>query len=175
MVNSTVIGADLALRHGALVDAAGNILYYYESPDGMNSSLESIYIRHYQAASMLPKDCIVVCDWDRTIASWGGKSNKKKGRTNSSVGTLLTLMNYGFGVCSRIMRNAEVQFVAPSAVREALGLPPQTSKEDVHKATRHLWPQEFRKPRFLPTADLRGDCVDAWLLAATYYKTRNIV
>ena len=168
MVNPRIVGADLALRHGAIVDAQGNIIFVYLSPDGMNSSVESLYARSFEAAKSLPENCIVVCDWDRTISSWGGKK-----RTNASVGTLLTLVTYGFAIMARLLKQSQVQFVSPSAIREALGLPPQTSKEDVHKFTKNIWPVTLQNPKFHPHKDIRGDCIDAWLLASTYYHTRD--
>ena len=168
MVAPRIVGADLALRHGAIVDAQGVIIFVYVSPDGMNSSVESIYARSLKAAQALPENCIVVCDWDRTISSWGGKK-----RSNASVGTLLTLMTYGFAIMARLLRQSQVQFVSPAAVREALGFSPQTSKEDIHKQTRNIWPASLQNPKFHPHKDVRGDCVDAWLLAATYHRTRD--
>lgn len=168
MVNSPrIIGADLALTHGAIVDAQGEIIYTYHGLGGMNSTIESIYARSREAALTLPEKCIVVIDWDRTISSWGKK------KRNGNIGTLLTLVVYGFSIVAREMRQAQVHFVAPSAVRECLGLPATASKDDVHKAVYSIIPQNLRKPKFHSDKDVREDCWDAFLLASTYFCARD--
>ena len=166
MERKLVVGADLALRHGALVSAAGEIIYTYTSLDGMDSTLESIYIRIKNIIEALPIESVAVIDWDRTIGSWG------KGRSNSNVGTLLTLVNWGVGLLARESRKAQVHFVAPAQVRKALGLPPGTSKRDVHKLTAHMLPDTLMGTKFHKDADVRGDCKDAFLLARTFDITK---
>lgn len=168
MERPVIVGVDLALRHGAIVSSAGEIIHIFQSKDGMDSTLESIYARSREAAQALPRGCIAVIDWDRTISSW----NRKGRGNNSNVGTLLTLMSWGFGILARELKSAQVHFVSPSQVRAALGLSPQTSKTDVHKATKHLRPLTIQGTKFHKDADVRGDCVDGWLLAFTYPSTR---
>lgn len=168
-----IVGADLALRHGAIVSAAGEIIHIFQSKDGMDSSLESIRVRAREAALSLPKYCTVVVDWDRDIASWDRKNTKGRIiQKNAKVGTLLTLMNWGFGLLARELRSAHVHFVAPSQIRASLGLRPQAPKSEVHKVTMHLRPQTLRGTKFHTDSDVRGDCIDGWLLAWLYPSTR---
>lgn len=164
MVVAPIIGADLALRHGAIVNAVGTIIHTYLSPDGMNSTFESLYQRGKTAALSVPEHSIVALDLDRTCTSWG---------KNPKVGTLLIILNWSFAVCVRELRSCQVQFVSPSSVRSCLGLSPQTSKRDVHKQTAHLLPENLRGTKFHKDPDIRGDIKDAYLLAMTYHCTRN--
>jgi hypothetical protein len=163
VVAPNIIGADLALKHGAVVDKEGKIIFVYQSPDGMNSTFESLYQRAKSAALAVPENSIVAVDFDRTCTSWG---------KNPKVGTLLVILNWSFAVIVRELRNCQVQFVSPSSIRSCLGLSPQTSKRDVHKQTAHLLPENLRGTKFHKDADVRGDIKDAWLLATTYNCTR---
>ena len=164
-----IVGADLALKHGAIVDQLGKIIFTYENAEGMTSSLDSIYRRCQSAALAVPMDSIVVVDWDRDICSWGQKTR------NAKVGTLLTLICWGFACLAMEKRKARIHFASPDAVRICLQLPRRASKEEVHAVTKHLLPRTLRGAKFKTTADLRGDCIDAWLLAFTYDCTRKLI
>lgn len=166
-MRSLIIGGDLALLHGACVDEEGRIIFIYQSKDGMKSTFESIYQRALNVALNLPERCVIVFDMDRNMASWG------KGKKNSSVGSLLMLITYASGILARERKKADVSFIAPSAIRRCLGLKTTATKEEVHAAVEEDLPGTLRG-KFHSNGDVRGDCIDAWILANTYTCTKGL-
>jgi hypothetical protein len=159
MLNKLVLGADLASRHGCIVDITGKVYYMYDDGTGLDSSLEQIYSRAEDAALAIPLGCTVVIDWDRTITSWG---------PNAKTGTLLTLYTWAFGIMCRLLRRASVRYVSPSTVRHCLGLPDKAPKLDCHKAIWHLMPPRLRSNSVHSKKEVREDMRDAWILCFTY-------
>jgi hypothetical protein len=143
-----VVGADIALTHGALVTLDGRVLHRYYDQPGMSGSVDDWFATAFLAAGKVPLRSIVIVDWDRDIGRWGH---------NPTIGVLLT-MSIAFFVGQCFIRNCSVHLVTPAMVREALGLDRYCSKETVHGATELLVP-----PRLFRDSD--GDCHDAWLLA----------
>lgn len=159
-----IVGADPAINHGAIVDVNGRIIYTYDNGKGMKSSMEDLYQLSMNAASSLPMGCILVMDWDRTVTSWG---------RDPRVGTLMTIIAVGLGYIARLTRKANVKFVSPSAIRHCLDLPAKASKATVHKAYKDILPPSLRG-KFHKSADVRGDCIDAYILCNTYVCTSAI-
>lgn len=155
-----VIGADLALNHGALVTSR-KVLYIYQTGAGMQSSVETLRQRAIVLVNALPRNCVLAIDWDRTSGSWG---------KNPLVGTLMTILNISFGVLAIERKNAEVHYVTPNVIRNCLGLPARCKKEFVHSSV--------VVPKFILSFPLSGskmikdhlygDLIDAWILADTF-------
>lgn len=155
-----VIGADLAINHGALV-TDNKIVYTYQTGAGMQSSAETLRQRAIVLVDKLPRNCTLAIDWDRTSGSWG---------KNPLVGTLMTILNISFGVLAIEIKNANVHYITPKVIRECLNLPVRCKKEFVHSSvivpnfivTHHITGSKLIKD------NLYGDLVDAWLLADTF-------
>lgn len=145
-----IVGADLAIKHGSLVDLDGNIIYVYKDRDGLISNVDELFEVARLCANATPRKAIVCIDWDRNISSWGD---------NPQVGTLITMICSFYGALCRV-KGCQVNYVTPNIIRVCLGLEGMCSKADVHWNVRNL------APKF--DDDLEGDLLDAWLLAYTY-------
>lgn len=145
-----IVGADLAIKHGSIVDINGNILHVYQDQLGLISTVEDLYQTARKAANATPPKSIVCIDWDRNIGHWGD---------NPTIGVMITMIVGMYGTMCRI-KGCEVNFVTPTIIRVCLGLEEMTSKEDVHFNVRNICP--------LFVNDTDGDLLDAWLLAHTY-------
>lgn len=145
-----VVGADLAIRHGAIVDINGTVLHVYKDQLGLLSNVEELFQTARVAANATPRKCIVCIDWDRNQGHWGN---------NPTVGVLITMICGMYGTLCR-MKGCDVNYVTPSIIRVCLGLEQMTNKEDVHFNVRNFAPVFADDPE--------GDLLDAWLLAYTY-------
>lgn len=145
-----LLGADLAIKHGALVDINGRVLHLYRDQVGLISNVEELYQVARLCANATPSKSTVCIDWDRNQGSWGN---------NPTVGVLITLIVGFYGALCRV-KGCDVHYVTPSIIRVCLGLQDQCSKEDVHWNVRNFCPVFADDPA--------GDLLDAWLLAYTY-------
>jgi hypothetical protein len=151
-----IVGADLALNHGAIVDINGNLVHEYHDGLGMMSSADMLYARAMQCSAVTPEGCTVVVDWDRNMATWG---------SHPTTGVLITMLLSFYGALCRT-RDCDVHYVTPDLIRYCLGLAPQTIKSDVHEAVKKLAPPLLKR-------DSHGDNIDAWLLAYTFVCTKD--
>lgn len=145
-----IVGADLAIKHGSLVDIHGNILHIYKDQLGLISNVEELFQTARAAANATPRKSVVCIDWDRNQGHWGN---------NPTIGVLITMIVGFYGALVRT-KGCDVHYVTPSIIRVCLGLQDQCSKEDVHFNVRNFCPHFEDDPE--------GDMLDAWLLAWTY-------
>lgn len=150
-----IIGADLALKHGALVDIDGNVIFTYTDRPGLDTTLEDVFQTARIAATATPSRSIIIIDFDRTQGSWSA----------GSTGTLITLLTGYYTALVRTKR-CLVSYCSPNQVRLCLGCQPFCSKEDVHFAARDYIPAGLDDPE--------GDKIDAWLLALTYQCSKGV-
>jgi hypothetical protein len=145
-----IIGADLAIRHGALVDINGNLLHSYKNELGMMSSFTDLFDIAETSYHATPIGAIIAIDFDRTLGSWN---------RNPEQGILLTMLVAFYGALCHA--TCDVHYVTPSLVRSCLGLPRTAHKSEVHHAVKDLVPKGLYK-------DSKGDNIDSWVLAWTY-------
>ena len=133
------------------------MLMYYSDGVGMLSTVQDLYDRALQLAAATPRRSIVVIDWDRDQGSWG----------SANVGVLITMLVSFYGALLLSTRNSRPHYVSPGLVRHCLGLSERAKKKAVHDKARDLW--------FVPefSDDAHGDKMDAWLLAQTFYCTKE--
>lgn len=147
-----VIGADLALNHGALVGIDGTVLAQYSNGIGMLSGPADLYSIACLFSRNTPANSIVIVDWDRDSGNW----------RSPTVGCLMTMLASFYGALAMSVRRSTVHYIAPRQVRECLGLEQKAAKSLVHEAAAVL----YQIPDF--EQDKHGDVLDAWLLAQTW-------
>lgn len=152
-----IVGADIAINHGCLVDETGAVLLYYTDGLGMLSSTAQLYDRAVQLADATPLGATVAIDWDREQGAWG----------SAGVGILITMLVSFYGALLITTRGARPHYVTPGLVRYCLGLTDRTKKKLVHDKARSLW----SVPEF--EDDAHGDKLDAWILAQSFYCTKE--
>lgn len=145
-----IIGADIALNHGALVTDTGKVIFNYTDGLGMRSRADDLYQRAQQLLTFTPKRATIVIDFDREMGSWGGKP---------SVALLMTMLVSMYGALAQNTRRTVV-YATPSLLRYCVGAPLMSSKKEVHDLVRE------HAPTFV--GDKHGDMLDAWLLAWAY-------
>lgn len=169
--DDSIIGADLALNHGAIVRADGFILHTYDTGKGLASSIEELYQSAMQISSYIPLGSNVAVDWDRNISAFGGVSK---------TGTLMTVLIVYFTAILRLQNHCQCTLVAPSQVRKMLKLPLTCKKEIVHAKV--TFPpviagfKSKKKTVSLPLRactpkELKGDVKDAYILARYLRRT----
>src|SRR6185369_7639260 len=100
-----MIGADLALKHGALVDLNGAILHQYK--DRPWDTMEQVFQTARAAANATPSRSLVILDFDRTMGSWGD---------NPAVGTMLAVISAFYAALIRT-KKCQVAYCSPNLVR----------------------------------------------------------
>ena len=148
-----LIGADLALNHGSLVDVNGNILCYYEDGKGMMSGSDDLYAIAQLVSRNTPYRATVIIDFDRKMGNWGGVE----------TAILMTMLISFYGALAQVARKCEVHFVTPALVRYCMGHPETMTKKDLHAAIK----EQYNMPDGFPN-DKHGDLMDAWLLCQAW-------
>lgn len=165
MIDSNIIGADLALNHGAMVSADGYIVKVYGKGKGLSSTVEELFEQALELSSYIPYNSNVAIDWDRNIASFGGISK---------TGVLMTVLVIHFIDILRLQNKCQCTLVAPSQIRKMLKLPLTCKKEIVHAKVNfpnHINDFKYRKEKVnLPIRaaepkEVKGDLKDAYILA----------
>lgn len=176
-----IIGCDLALNHGALVTDQGLIIHEYSSGHGNDSQVGQLYSMALEARSAIHraipnKPYTIAIDWDRNSGSWGTRfdgKGRRKGSTPITAILMTALINQFIAICVAL-DNAEVHVVSPSMIRRCLGLGSRVSKEIVHKHCKDngLLPKSVY-PLRRSNQDVKGDIIDAYLLASTLSCSAN--
>lgn len=188
-----IIGCDLALNHGALVTDQGLIIHEYSSGHGNDSQVGQLYSMALEARSAIHRAIVesiivptfgyrehrtytIAIDWDRNSGSWGTRfdgKGRRKGSTPITAILMTALINQFIAICVAL-DNAEVHVVSPSMIRRCLGLGPRVSKEIVHKHCKDngLLPKSVY-PLRRSNQDVKGDIIDAYLLASTLSCSAN--
>lgn len=184
-----IIGADLALNHGALVNSQGQIIYEYSKGKGNDSQVGDLYsialearsaIHRAIATSFRSNGYTIAIDWDRNVGSWGAKfdgKGRRRGSTPITAILMTALINQFIAICVD-RDNAEIHTVSPSMVRRCLTLGPRVSKDDVHKhcKNRGLLPKSiYPLRRSRSNQEVKGDIIDAYLLAITLECSKSYV
>lgn len=144
-----IIGADISLRHGALVQSNGNVLFEYTDGCGMDCTIPELYARAQQLLRYTPSRAKVIIDFDRDSGNWG----------KPSVALLITVLVSMYGALAQ-NSGRTVIYATPELIRHCAGLSPYTSKKEVHEHVRSYAP--------VYASDKHGDLMDAWLLAHSY-------
>lgn len=171
--NDLIIGADLALNHGALVGSDGSILHVYKQGKGLISTVDELWEMALLLSSYVPLGANVAVDWDRNIGSFG---------SNSKTATLMTVLIIHFIDILRMQNHSRCTLVAPSQIRAMLKLPLTCKKEVVHNKV--TFPENInawkcRKDKVsLPyraaePKEIKGDVKDAYILARYLKRTLN--
>lgn len=196
-----IIGADLALNHGALVNSQGQIIYEYSTGKGNDSQVGDLYSIALEARSAIHRAIVdslnipkvgysglphykqlqgytVAIDWDRNVGSWGAKfdgKGRRRGSTPITAILMTALINQFIAICVD-RDNAEIHTVSPSMVRRCLTLGPRVSKDDVHKHCKNqgLLPKSIY-PLRRSNQEVKGDIIDAYLLAITLECSKSYV
>lgn len=177
-----IIGADLALNHGALVNSQGQIIYEYSSGKGNDSQVGDLYSIALEARSAIHRAIVgnytIAIDWDRNVGSWGAKfdgKGRRRGSTPITAILMTALINQFIAICVD-RDNAEIHTVSPSMVRRCLTLGPRVSKDDVHKHCKNqgLLPKSIY-PLRRSNQEVKGDIIDAYLLAITLECSKSYV
>jgi hypothetical protein len=144
-----IIGADISLRHGALVTRSGNILFEYTNGCGMDCGIPELYTRAQELLTYTPRRAKVVIDFDRDSGNWG----------KPSVAILIAILCSMYGALAQNSGRLVI-YATPELIRHCVGLDPYKSKKEVHEHVRPYAPQY--------PVDKNGDKLDAWLLAYCY-------
>lgn len=183
-----IIGADLALNHGALVNSQGQIIYEYSKGKGNDSQVGDLYSIALEARSAIHRAIVanistnvsytIAIDWDRNVGSWGAKfdgKGRRRGSTPITAILMTALINQFIAICVD-RDNAEIHTVSPSMVRRCLTLGPRVSKDDVHKYCKNqgLLPKSIY-PLRRSNQEVKGDIIDAYLLAITLECSKSYV
>lgn len=164
-----LLGADIASRHGAIVDSNGALLYGFHDGNGMDSTQEDMWQRARLAAGYVPMRSNVAVDWDVNIGSFGSSTpGKKRPFNNPKVGVILTVQVMFFVAFCRLERKAHVQFITPAELRKRLNLPVKMSKEAVHAAMWDKLPVHLTTGKAHSRAEVREDMIDGYLLTLAY-------
>lgn len=147
-----IVGADIALNHGALVTTDGQLLCYYEDGIGMMSGASDLYAIADKLARNTPAGSTVIIEWDRDMGHW----------RSPTVGVLMTMLAAFYGGIIQATRDCEVHYVTPALVRFCLGLEPTTSKKNMHAAIC----EQYKREPFMN--DRHGDVMDAWILCQSW-------
>lgn len=150
---TTVVGADISLKHGALVTLEGEILLAYTGRKGMDVTADELWSLACELHDNTPYKAIIAVDFDRDSCYWGG------GRS-PQVSVLITLLVGFYTALVRSKLSCSVHLVTPALVRDCLGVHRTTSKSGVHDHIKNIVPTTLFN-------DLEGDNWDAWILAHT--------
>lgn len=146
-----IVGADLAINHGAICDNKGNVLYSYKAGNGMRSTFKDLYLTGINAGKSIRKGDIISVDWDNRMGSWGN---------NPKTGILMTVVITSFITYCVQKFQSKIKLISPSEVRTCLGLPVTTSKKDIHT----VWSNDIPKSLLSLKNPVKEDAIDAWIL-----------